>query len=282
MTNNKIPKIIYQSWKTKDIKGKMLDAVNTVKNLNPDYEYKFYDDEDCRKFLLDNFGKPYLIAFDNLIPGAFKCDLWRYAVLYMYGGVYMDIDMIPLVSFNEIIDDEDEFVSVVDIPKYNGENAIFQALIACTPKHPIIYHALKLSFYNIITKREDIFETKFHISGPVMFGQCINIYWDKDSSEKILPNKYGNINLNYKLLNTADFIVRNSDQKKVIQNRYETYTRVGDYEISNIYKTNKPYNIRNKIKYVLLFVITIIILLLISVFIYKIKYQNCKSKCSTL
>ena len=30
-------------------------------------------------------------AYDRLIPTAFKADLWRYCVLYKYGGVYLDV-----------------------------------------------------------------------------------------------------------------------------------------------------------------------------------------------
>jgi hypothetical protein len=33
------------------------------------------------------------MAYDRLIPTAFKADLWRYCVLYKYGGVYLDIKL---------------------------------------------------------------------------------------------------------------------------------------------------------------------------------------------
>jgi mannosyltransferase OCH1-like enzyme len=34
-----------------------------------------------------------LEAFDALVAGAFKADLFRYCVLFIHGGVYADVDM---------------------------------------------------------------------------------------------------------------------------------------------------------------------------------------------
>ena len=284
--NDKIPKKIYQSWKTKDIQGNMLQAVNRVKALNPDYEYYLYDDQDCRDFLLNNFGKEYLMAFDNLIPGAFKCDFWRYAILYLYGGVYVDIDLTPLVPFNQMIDPEDEFVSVVDKDTWGGQNAIYQAFIACAPKHPILKHALKLCFYNIITKREtNYIENGFNLTGPTMFGQSINIFWNKDSDTLIRPGKYGDINLNYQLDNSGEYITRDTDKQRVFKNKYEGYSR-GEFNYADKtipkYKNSKSYSNKDTIIFLLYCITTIILLALISVVIYKLKYEKCKSVCSRI
>src|SRR3990167_6037901 len=109
-----IPKKIYQSWKTKNLPENMAQIVQKTREMNPEYEYELWDDDDCRAFLMKNFGQNYVNAFDILIPGAFKCDFWRYAVLFVNGGVYMDIDMVPQVPFREIIRPSDEFISVVD------------------------------------------------------------------------------------------------------------------------------------------------------------------------
>ena len=92
---NVIPKKIYQSWKTKNIPENVQKIVEKTKQMNPEYEYELWDDTDCYNFLLTHFGQNYANAFDVLIPGAFKCDFWRYAVLYVNGGIYMDLDMTP-------------------------------------------------------------------------------------------------------------------------------------------------------------------------------------------
>jgi inositol phosphorylceramide mannosyltransferase catalytic subunit len=50
-----IPKVIYQSWRSKDLDRVMSRNVEDLKRLNPGYEYKLYDDQDCRAFILEHF-----------------------------------------------------------------------------------------------------------------------------------------------------------------------------------------------------------------------------------
>jgi mannosyltransferase OCH1-like enzyme len=276
--NNKIPKKIYQSWKTKDIEGNMLEAVNKVKTLNPGYEYYLYDDQDCREFLLNNFGKEYLMAFDNLIPGAYKCDFWRYAILYLYGGIYMDIDMVPLVPFSEMIDPEDEFVSVVDRPK----GAIYQAFIACVPKHPIILYCLEISFYNIMSKRADPTNSWITLSytGPIVAGQAFHIFMkNEDTYANIKPKKYGNINLGYIFNGTQ--IIKKSNGKKMSTDKYENYSSVNNYRINAPYKNMGNTNI-SLIKKI--FIISVIISIFIFIFynIYRHEFIKCKASCLSI
>ena len=49
-----------------------------IKNLNPKFNYFLFDDNDCREFIRLNFRPDVLNAYDRLIPGAYKADLWRY------------------------------------------------------------------------------------------------------------------------------------------------------------------------------------------------------------
>ena len=43
--------------------------------------------------------------------GAHKADLWRYCVLYIHGGVYMDIETVLMRSIDEILADASQSVS---------------------------------------------------------------------------------------------------------------------------------------------------------------------------
>ena len=89
--NPVIPLNIYQTWHTKDLPPLMKNAVNKIIYNNPRFNYQLFDDDDCRNFIKDNFDSSVLNAFDSLIPGAYKADLWRYCILYKNGGVYLDI-----------------------------------------------------------------------------------------------------------------------------------------------------------------------------------------------
>jgi mannosyltransferase OCH1-like enzyme len=80
--NSEIPLHIYQTWHSNQLPKYMQECVDKLKKDNPEFEYHFYDDNQCREYIKDNFNKDVLHAFDKLIPGAFKADLWRYCILY--------------------------------------------------------------------------------------------------------------------------------------------------------------------------------------------------------
>ena len=103
LENQMIPKVIYLSYKTKNIPKYILDH---WKNLNPSYDIKLYDNDDCKQFLLENYTQKYVDIFEFLKDGPIKADFWRLCILYKYGGVYADIDIELLVSIDHIINME--------------------------------------------------------------------------------------------------------------------------------------------------------------------------------
>ena len=64
---------------------------NLVLNrVGSDCIHYLFNDADCRQFIALEYPPDVLMAYDRLLPTAFKADLWRYCVLYKYGGVYLD------------------------------------------------------------------------------------------------------------------------------------------------------------------------------------------------
>ena len=83
-----IPLNIFQTWWTKEfLTPSMFESVNTIKTNNPKFNYQLFDDTDCCNFIQKNYGNDVLNAYNTLIPGAYKADLWRYCVLYKLGGI---------------------------------------------------------------------------------------------------------------------------------------------------------------------------------------------------
>lgn len=213
-----IPKKIFQSWKTHKLSSEMKAATDTIIKNNPNYKYELSDDSECRNFILKSFGRVYADAFDDLIPGAFKSDFWRYGKLYVEGGVYMDIDFtaLPGVTLDSIIGANDTFISVVDIKNisYRPPCGIYQAFIACAPKHPLMLKAFELTYYNIINHSNNT--GILDITGPVMLGKILNTYWDRYSMLSIhsgvyTDNKFGG---NIRLLEfKGDYILDLNDRK---------------------------------------------------------------------
>jgi mannosyltransferase OCH1-like enzyme len=91
MNDNSVPLEIYQTWYTKDLPPGMMQSVIKLRKDNPQFKYNLFDDDDCKNFIKEHFGIKVYDAFENLIPGAYKADLWRYCILFKNGGIYVDI-----------------------------------------------------------------------------------------------------------------------------------------------------------------------------------------------
>ena len=68
-----------------------------------DLAYCYFDDAACRAFLAQHLSERVARAFDGLRPGAFKADLFRYAYLFVRGGVYVDLDMTPIAPLSAVL-----------------------------------------------------------------------------------------------------------------------------------------------------------------------------------
>ena len=144
---NVIPLNIFQTWHTKDLPPLMKNNVEYIKKLNPAFTYRLFDDQDCYNFIKENFPDDVLEAFNKLIPGAYKADLWRYCVLYKLGGIYLDIKYRPVKGFKFINLTEKEHW-VLDA---NG-SGIYNALIVCKPENQILLRAINQIVQNVKTK----------------------------------------------------------------------------------------------------------------------------------
>ena len=86
-----IPLNIFQSWGTLELPLHMKNNVAKLQEDNPEFKYYLYDDNMSRNFIMEYFDNEIVYTFDKLKPGAFKSDLWRLCILYIYGGIYLDI-----------------------------------------------------------------------------------------------------------------------------------------------------------------------------------------------
>ncbi len=169
LTKQLIPRIIYQTFETYEVPDGMFKSINSWLDLNPEYEHYFFDEEDRINFIENHFDSRVLNCYLNLIPGAFRADLWRCCVLYEMGGVYVDADMICLKSLNDLIKDIDTFITCRDDPM--STKFLANGFIASIPKHPF----LKKQIDNIVDNVENLLVRYYlDISGPGLLGKSVN------------------------------------------------------------------------------------------------------------
>ena len=194
-----IPKVIYFTYKV----NPPLNVLRRWEKLNPNYKIDFNLDSDCISFLNDNFSKDIADLFIQIPKGMFKADLWRICKLYISGGVYADIDLVPYVSIDDIIKDNYYFYSCLCA----GKGGIFQAFIITTPKNPLL-----LQFIHSFIRNKPW----LHDNGPthdmydcIKYNLCNNINITSDTLYNINTVKIhmniGNSSTNVKEINLYNF-----------------------------------------------------------------------------
>ena len=141
-SNKNFPKIIHISHKTLN---KLETSYKYWKELNPEYDIRLYDDEMCKQFLLDYFSKLHCDIFNFIKDGPIKCDFWRLCILYVYGGIYVDADIKPLVPLKEYIQDDIDFCTCHSYNYINNKQIIGiynPHFIICKKNDDYIYNCI--------------------------------------------------------------------------------------------------------------------------------------------
>ena len=185
-----IPKIIHQSYLRTALTDVLERNIAEIKNINPGWTYRFYDDADCRDFIEGNYGPQLVDAYNQINPiyGAARADLFRYMVIYKTGGVWLDIKSTMTKPLDATLKAGDVFIlsqwqnKMGEAHQGWGLHRELRALpggefqqwhIISAPRNPFIKAVLQLVFENIKYYTEDRFGTGkpgvVRTTGPVPY-----------------------------------------------------------------------------------------------------------------
>lgn len=214
-----VPLIIYQSWHSNKVPTKMRETIYSLLEMNPEFDYYLYSDDACRKFIKDNFNEDVVEAFDTLIPGAYKSDLWRYCILYKLGGVYLDIKFKTLAPLIPLIENNPE-IFVRDIPitlSFEFNSYVYNAFMVSPPNNPIfkdciesIVNSCKFKLYKV---------GKLEVTGPGCLMKFVKKHRGENYVNK-LQAYHSTTSIYYYLKYRDDTIIYNN---KVIIQSYSEY-----------------------------------------------------------
>jgi mannosyltransferase OCH1-like enzyme len=166
--NSAWPKKIFQLWHSpEDVTEQMVLRTEVLKTQHPEFEYHLFFLDTAREFIRENFETKVLVAFDAIIPFAFKSDLWRYCILYKYGGIYLDMKYECTNEFRFSCLNPTQEYYVFDVNK----SSIYNGFIVAKPNNPIFLHTI-----NRIVKytRERFYgENDLAVTGPGLLGQMV-------------------------------------------------------------------------------------------------------------
>lgn len=137
-----ISKKIYQTHKSFDIDNSTQSLIQSIIKCNRDFDYTFMDNDMCYDFISSNFDKEFVDMYNSLPLDIMRADVWRVAVIYINGGVYIDTDVLGVKGLHELIQDQELVI-------FNEElGGISNFFFAAYPKHPALKLVLDLMLIN--------------------------------------------------------------------------------------------------------------------------------------
>jgi glycosyltransferase involved in cell wall biosynthesis len=94
-----IPKIIQQTARSRDISPEDEACQKKLLTLHPNWEYRFYDDEDCRA-MVERYLPSFIPVYDSYPKTIQRVDTFRIMAVWAIGGFYLDLDVECLKSLD--------------------------------------------------------------------------------------------------------------------------------------------------------------------------------------
>jgi len=161
-----IPKHIYQTWKTHKLPNGITRVIQQFLNKNPGWCYHFYDDKEIEDFIEEHFPGRVNQAFNMLAIGAAKADLWRYCILYTYGGVYLDIDADIQENLDRLIRvDDDAIITREQVP-----GLFNQWILIFSKGHPLLKAVIDECVENVLSRTSN---NILHLTGSTVFTKVL-------------------------------------------------------------------------------------------------------------
>ena len=167
---HRIPKILHLSERSRCLNRDMYDALEKWKENFPSYSIFFHDDEAVDRLLLSEEGvySDWRKDFPDLVEilpcvsqGAMKIDIWRVLVLYKFGGLYFDADIVPDKLTEDMINPDSSWFSLTD-----AWTRPSQWLFATSAGHVSCKNTLQIIAQRVLDQRDIQAIALVHTTGP--------------------------------------------------------------------------------------------------------------------
>jgi len=160
---------IYGYWHNKQLPEFLNNSINKTLSNNTYLEYEIFDEQLAKDFLKLNFPKEVLDSYNILKPYAYKSDLIRYCLLYINGGIYIDLKLI-LNPIEKVFFTNNEYhFAIYNRTKLpNIENSF---LYFKKPKSPYLLKAINKIVENVQNRDKTI--NCLLITGPKLLFNCL-------------------------------------------------------------------------------------------------------------
>jgi len=185
----KIPNIVHLTFCSTKLPIDIVKIIQKNKDISNYCIFRFYDDAMCEELIKTHFKQKIYNAYLSINPvyGAMKADFFRYCVLYLIGGIYVDVKSSINYPLFKIINKDD--ICLLDVPRndlehWRKDNPTYeQWLLIFAPRHPYLHNMINQMVNYIETKYEPkipnmkMLNTKqkiLNVTGPDAFTKAVN------------------------------------------------------------------------------------------------------------
>lgn len=214
-----IPKLLHFIWLGNN--PKPTSWINTWKKICDDYEIKIWTDDDVEKLNIMNENIYKEVCDKKGFRYNQKSDILRLEILYKYGGVYIDCDIICVKKIDKLLDDEFFIFQ-------EKKNLLSNSVVGAIKNNQIIKGLI-----DELPKKFDINESIWKSTGPrfltnylINNGYCniSGINFETNCDDLVIhPYYYINICQD----NSKTFIAGDDDFKSYEKNKDLKYLRKG-------------------------------------------------------
>ena len=173
-----IPLVIHQTSKSRCLVPSLADTVNKWKSFLPHHDYYLHDDAAVETLLSlprlqTTFPLLQQVAF-ACTRGAMRADLWRYVLLWEYGGIYSDIDTYPNTTL--VLPNSNNATTVDAYFVLEQDGLLSQYFMAVAPKHPLMFYTIQHTLINLLKSPDPRKAFAPTVTGPRALHQGFQTY----------------------------------------------------------------------------------------------------------
>lgn len=180
-----IPKIIHQTWKTHEIPNEWKEAVSSCKMINKGFKYILWTHKTMNDFVKTHYPQ-FHNTYKSYKHDIQRCDAFRYLVLYKYGGIYLDMDIICNHNLSDLLHYDLVLANSANITT-SFTNAFFMVI----PNHPFFKHCIEHLAENM--NNYQYFGKHLHVmysTGPAFLNTMISDYEKIKNTYTLTQNEY--------------------------------------------------------------------------------------------
>jgi mannosyltransferase OCH1-like enzyme len=161
-----INKIIHQIWFTdSDVKIPNSDLSLTFKHYNPSFKYLMWSiDSFTEELESHNELREFLPLYNRIVKMVEKADFAKYCLMWIYGGLYFDLDFICVRSLDDYVETHDWLFCRE--PKDRSAVGVYSGLMGGQARHEFwlsVLHEMNSRYRYSLMSSETL-----HMTGPIL------------------------------------------------------------------------------------------------------------------